>query len=84
MDFEWGIGTLGPVQRGELHRNVEVFSADRGLDFVVEKHASCDSLYRAHSMSTPQVSGRSGPRGWPGTSSRYEVSGTRDRLSRRR
>ena len=46
MDFEWGIGTLGPVRRGELNRKVDGFSADRGLDFVVEKRASGGSLYR--------------------------------------
>lgn len=63
MDFEWGIGTQGPVRRGELYRKVDVFSADRGLDFVVEKRASWNLLYRARGMSTPQVSERSGPRG---------------------
>ena len=84
MDFEWGIGTLGPVGRGELHSKVDVFSADRGLDFVVEKRASGGPLHADHSVGTPRVSGRSGPCGQPGRGSRYEVSGTSDRLSRRR
>ena len=84
MDFEWGIGTLGPVRRWELHSKVDVFSADRGLDFVVEKRGCGGSLHKDHSVGTLRVSGRSGSCGQPGGRSRYEVSGTSDRLSRRR